>query len=129
MASILVIEDDALACQRLASRLRNAGHDVREADDVDGALAAADDVDLVVTDVLMPQKEGLDVIPRLREKRPDLPIVGVLGGPQWENAGRREARGTSGVELSGLALDLGATRIIEAPLVGDELERTVGALL
>jgi CheY-like chemotaxis protein len=129
VASILVIDDDALARERLAARLRYAGHDVREARDVDSALAAARDADLVVTNVLMPQKEGLEVIPRLREQRPDLPIVGVLGGPHSESSGRQEARGTAGVELSGLALDLGATRVIEAPLVGDQLERTVRALL
>lgn len=129
MASILLVDDDALARERLGARLREAGHEVREAADVDGALAEAGGVALVVTNVCMPQKEGLDVIPRLRAAHPALPIVGVLGGAHYRSSGRQESRGVAGVELSGLALDLGATRVIEAPLVGDELERTVGALL
>lgn len=129
MAAILVIDDDAGARERIAAKLRDAGHDVREAEDIESALAAVEGVALVVTNVLMPQKEGLEVIPQLRESHPELPIVGVLGGPTSGNSGRQEARGVSGVELTGLALDLGATRVIEAPLIGSELERTVSELL
>lgn len=129
MASILVIDDDPQSRGRIGAKLRDAGHDVREADDVDGALAAVDGVALIVTNVLMPQKEGLAVIPQLREAYPGVPVVGVLGGPTLDSPGRQEARGTSGAELTELALEMGATRVIEAPLIGSDLEHAVRELL
>jgi len=129
MAAVLVLDDDRTSRARIGAKLREVGHDVHEAEDVDGALAALDGVALVVTNVLMPQKEGLEVIPKLRATAPEMPIVGVLGGPTSESAGRQEARGVSGVDLTNLALEMGATRVIEAPLIGTELARAVRELL
>jgi len=62
MANVLVVDDDATVREVVVDYLRNAGHDVREATDGAGALAAVRDqrADLVVLDVMMPGLDGLE---------------------------------------------------------------------
>ncbi len=63
--------------------LERAGHDVREAaDGLEGLTAArARRPDLVVTDILMPNKEGIETIRELRREVPRLPILVISGDP------------------------------------------------
>lgn len=78
MVRILVVDDAPLVRTRLASMLRELdGVDVHEAGDVDEAMAHASDVDVVVLDVHMPGRSGLDAVPRLRELEPR-PMIIVL---------------------------------------------------
>jgi DNA-binding response OmpR family regulator len=82
MARILVIDDDPLMRSLIVRTLGEAGHELREA--VDGekglALALAETFDVVVTDILMPGKEGIETIRELRQARPDIGIVAISGG-------------------------------------------------
>lgn len=84
MASILVIEDDAPLRELYSLVLRDAGHQVREAPDgVVGIRQAEREIpDLVVTDLVMPNREGIETILRLRrlERRPK--IIAISGAPQ-----------------------------------------------
>ena len=63
--------------------LARAGHDVVEAADGMEGLAAvrARRPDLVVTDILMPNKEGIETIRELRREAPELPILVISGDP------------------------------------------------
>ena len=75
--SVLVVEDDATVSEVVAGYLRAAGLHVEEVADGVTALAAASSLrpDLVVLDLMLPGLSGIEVCRRLREARPDLPVV------------------------------------------------------
>lgn len=79
---ILIIEDDELLRAQLGRRLRREGYDVDEAED--GAVGLqrfeATRADLVITDLVMPNREGLETISALRAEAPNLPIIAMSGG-------------------------------------------------
>jgi CheY-like chemotaxis protein len=85
MALILVVEDDRLVRRLVREVLRAAGHNVRTA--VDGRrglrLLASATFDLLLTDVLMPGCDGLEVIQQAHRLRPGMPIIAMSGGGQW----------------------------------------------
>ena len=83
MARILVIDDEPQVRRLLQIMLARAGHDVVEAADGMEGLAAvrARRPDLVVTDILMPNKEGIETIRELRREAPELPILVISGDP------------------------------------------------
>jgi DNA-binding NtrC family response regulator len=79
---ILVIEDDE-AIRRMAARiLARAGYEVIEAGDgKEGVrLFRSDLPNLVVTDIFMPEKEGLETIAELAGESPDVRIIAISGG-------------------------------------------------
>ncbi|WP_019831519.1 ATP-binding protein [Sphingomonas sp. PR090111-T3T-6A] len=79
---ILVVDDDQAVRASTAEMLTAAGHDVIEAASVDQALAILDempDMDAVVTDYLMPQRTGADLIREMRKRRPETPVLLVTG--------------------------------------------------
>lgn len=82
MAHILVVDDD----ERLRTLLRlvyeKAGHTVTEAADGNDALRAYTEcpADVVVLDIVMPEKEGLETLRELRAMNPDVNVIAVSGG-------------------------------------------------
>ncbi len=74
---VLVVEDDELVAQALATSLRHAGYGVTLAKNVDEALASFDasSVDVVVTDLLMPGGSGLDLLRELDQRDPYVPVI------------------------------------------------------
>lgn len=82
MASILLIDDDDLFRDVLASALAAAGHDVRQA--ANGAeglrLFRQAKADVVITDIVMPEKEGLGTIMELRQSHPEARVIAMSGG-------------------------------------------------
>lgn len=84
MARILVIDDEANIRSLYKRILEQAGHDVREA--VDGSqgttLYRQHGDDLVITDILMPQKEAIETIMELRRDFPQVKIIAISGGGQ-----------------------------------------------
>ena len=82
MARILVIDDDSLSRYTLARILESEGHEVMEAENGSAGMVAARDeaVDLVISDIIMPQMEGIETIAALRKLDPDLPIIAISGG-------------------------------------------------
>jgi two-component system, cell cycle sensor histidine kinase and response regulator CckA len=82
LASILIIEDDRAVRETTVRLLNRAGFRVSAAEDRAGALsalAAAKEIDLVVTDVIMPELSGPELVRVLREQRPDLSALYVSG--------------------------------------------------
>ena len=82
MAYILIIEDDPSYRHFLAEVLEDAGHEVRTAaDGVQGiALYHERPANLVITDIFMPNKEGLETSRELKSEYPDAKIVAITGG-------------------------------------------------
>jgi CheY-like chemotaxis protein len=96
--TLLVIDDDALVLETLCEILREGGYRVLAARDGKFALAliAATAVDLVVTDVFMPDMDGLEVLRALRRQRPHLPVVVMSGNDQPRRFDARSAASLMG---------------------------------
>jgi DNA-binding NtrC family response regulator len=75
--SILVVEDDRSACEYLRLLLEEQGHTVRATGNGIEALVAleAGEYDLVISDINMPQMDGLELLTHLRQRWPELPAV------------------------------------------------------
>ncbi len=82
MASILIIDDDALIRRMLRRILEEEGYEVLEAaNGTEGLnLNRRAPADLVITDILMPEKEGIETIGELTGEFPDVKIIAVSGG-------------------------------------------------
>src|ERR1700744_4676350 len=76
-ATILVADDDRAIRTVLAQALGRAGYDVRTTGNAATLWRWVSDGegDLVITDVVMPDENGLDLLPRIKKIRPDLRIV------------------------------------------------------
>ena len=87
-ALILVIEDDEKMRQGIAWALEDAGHRVKQAADFHAAMVAmnpfcSENPRVIVTDVVMPEKSGLDVILKLRPVYPSVGILAISGHPAF----------------------------------------------
>lgn len=81
-ARILIVEDDRAVRETTVRLLTRAGFQVSSAEDLataTAALASAGQVDLVVTDVIMPEQSGPELVRALRRSRPDLAALFVSG--------------------------------------------------
>ena len=88
MASILIVDDEASARSTLALLLRKRHHRVTEADGVTAAVKAlVDEVfEVVVTDLRMPDGDGLDVLRASRAHCPDADVILLTAYAGWESA-------------------------------------------
>jgi len=118
--SILVVEDEEGVRLVVQVALERAGYRVTTAANGQEAsrLLAAGEFALVLTDVLMPDKDGIEVINELRQQHPDLPIIAMSGGGRLPRDGYLT-----------VALRLGAHAILQKPFTIDELVAVVGRLL
>jgi DNA-binding response OmpR family regulator len=120
VALILVVEDD-LSVQRALTRvLEGAGHTVRVAPDGRVGLKLFREIspELVVTDIQMPDVNGIEVILMIRAAAPTVPIIAMSGGARSESLG-----------LLGNAQLLGAVALISKPFPRAELLAAVSAAL
>jgi len=113
MARILLVDDDDLVRQSLALRLEAAGHDVTTAVHGGDGLEAFSRVrfDVVISDIFMPEVEGMEFILALRRQCREIPIIVMTGGA------RRTARTSpEGVEhYLKAARQFGATYSLSKP--------------
>jgi DNA-binding response OmpR family regulator len=82
MPNLLLIDDDNDLRHVLARGLRRDGHEVLEAPDGKVALRMLGEtpIDLVITDIIMPEMEGIELITRLRKQHPGLPVIAMSAG-------------------------------------------------
>ncbi len=82
MASILVVDDEDLVRFSVRQMLEDVGHAVREAaDGVEGiAQLQGCPFDLMITDIVMPRKEGMETIAEAKQLQPDLRVIAISGG-------------------------------------------------
>jgi signal transduction histidine kinase len=114
---VLLVEDEPDLRRLVASHLRRSGHEVIEAEDgqaaLDRVLPLLAQVDVVVTDVVMPRLDGRELARRLRERRSDLPVLYVSGCVSGD---------------SGFALEPGE-RFLAKPFTMGALSRTLATIL
>ena len=116
MARILVIDDEDGVRRMLRMALELHGHEVLEAADGMQALRLVQQapVELVITDILMPEKDGLEVIMALRSETPQLKVIAMSGGGRFNQ-----------VEALEIAEPLGAIAALRKPFRIDEMLETV----
>ena len=115
---ILVVEDDDAIAALLMDELRGAGHDARLARDGDEALSAfaRDGADLIVLDVMLPKKTGIQVCSTIRSRPGPQPIIVML------TARVAEVDAIVGYEV-------GADDYVRKPFKVRELISRIGSLL
>lgn len=84
-ATILLVDDDDSLRRALRRALEHEGYGVIEAGDGRRALEElrGTTVSLVITDLIMPDFEGLELIFALHQTHPDLPVIAMSGGGHW----------------------------------------------
>jgi CheY-like chemotaxis protein len=120
MARILLIEDDDNFRKMLKLTLTDVGYEVIEATDGEQGidLYRRQPADLVVTDIIMPNKEGTETIIQLKKEFPDVKIVAISGGGLTK----------SDVYLR-VANLLGVERTFSKPFDKSEFLQTLAALM
>lgn len=117
--TILVVEDEAMVRDLATRLLRSLGYSLLEAGSGEEALSLLDHyrdrLDLVLTDVVMPQMNGVDLMLRLRQVRPGLKVVYMSGFADDAFAER--------------GLDLDPRRLIRKPFTKETLARTLRKVL
>ena len=112
MARILVIDDDDLIRLFVKQIVESAGHEVAEAEN--GAygirLLKARPFDAIITDIFMPDMDGLETIRELRKDHPTLKIIAMSSGGQIGSSDYLE-----------MARRFGADKVIAKPFVADQL--------
>jgi DNA-binding response OmpR family regulator len=117
---ILVIDDDELIRLTIRNSLKKLGCTVIEAENGNTGVPMfkKERPDLVITDMLMPDKEGLETISEIRAIDPAAKIIAMSGGGSSKN-----------MAFLQLAQKMGASRIMSKPIKPDELLNTVKSLL
>jgi len=120
MKRILVIDDDEALRGAVRAALESAGYDVLEAADGEAGLQRYRErgADLVLVDIFMPGRDGLEVIVELRTTAPQTKILAMSGGG-----------GTGNVGMLHAALALGASGALSKPFEPGELLTSVRELL
>jgi len=79
---VLVVDDDQDIRQMLCQVMMSQGYTVIEADDGENAVQMVEThhPDLVITDIVMPRKEGLELISELKAFNPEMKVIAFSGG-------------------------------------------------
>jgi DNA-binding response OmpR family regulator len=118
MASVLIIDDDPDMRALLSETISAAGHEVFVAADGEKGLRVLKQKtpDLLITDIVMPKKDGFDVLLKLRSKKTRPKIIAISGTPaQWMVLKSAE--------------DLGARKTLAKPFTQHELIELIDVVL
>ncbi len=117
MKKILIIDDDVASCRTLQLHFLTQDYEVEMTHNVDDGLVAAQAMqpDVIVLDIRMPGRSGLEGLPDFRKNHPDTPIIMITAFHDMDST----------IE----AMQLGATEYIHKPIAIDELDDAVNNAL
>ncbi len=120
MSHIIVIDDDCQVRLMLKKMLESEGYRVTVASNGNEGIKSQRDnpADLIITDLIMPEKEGIETISELKQEFPDIKIIAMSGG------GKNEP----GVYLHAAKI-IGAIHTFHKPIKKDELLGTIKSLI
>ena len=120
MPNILVIDDNASVRKAITMMLESGGHCVTGAKDGTEGMRAFESVepDLVIVDIIMPDKDGIEIIREMRRSRPETRIIAMTGGGQFPN-----------LDFLKMARAFGAADALAKPIDPDDLVSRVQACL
>jgi YesN/AraC family two-component response regulator len=112
MANILIIDDEDLVRRSVRKILEKEGHTIAEASSGQEGLKLVYNhpFDLLITDIFMPETDGLEVIQKLHQENPNLKILAITGGGA-----------TGGFNFLPQAKAFGAHATLHKPFLRDEL--------
>ncbi len=117
MRDVLVVDDDEAIRGFLSSTLDNGGwHATCIGDSIhlEQHLKSIQDLRLVITDILMPELDGIEIINAIRRLRPGVPIIAMSGGGVGDSSHYLE-----------IALHMGASESLSKPFTHEELLSTI----
>ena len=119
MANILIVDDEPMVRQALVEMLEFSGHTVANAENGKEAAKKLQNAtfDLLITDILMPERDGLETIMALKAERKSLPVIAVSG-----------LNADSSLYLH-MAKKLGARRTLPKPFTLEQLTSLVNEVL
>ncbi|HEX3699351.1 MAG TPA: response regulator [Phenylobacterium sp.] len=119
-ANVLVVEDDAELLQLISRVLTAAGHTVLTAGNGEAGLRLfrAEPPDAVVCDIVMPDRDGIELIPEMRRLQPNVKLIAISG---------RQMIGA--LDVLSLARRMGADATLAKPFAMDALSGIVDSLL
>jgi len=120
MALILIVDDDPTVLRMLTLVMQRDGHTVMQAEDGEIAmrLFSRQPADVIITDLLMPNKEGLELIAEAREIAPKVGIIAYSGGGKMQPH-----------EYLEFARGMGANKVFTKPVPITDLSIAVTELL
>ena len=113
MFKVLIVDDEAPVRKMVSSMLKNSDIDIQEASNGNEALTIINDadIDLIITDIVMPEKHGIDLIMEIKKLFPELPVIAISGGG-----------GVTGrFDYLEIAKVVGAENILKKPISADTL--------
>ena len=126
VARILIIDDDLQVLEMLGEMIEQLGYEPIMAHDGAAGIRMfrQSPVDLVITDIFMPEKEGISTIMELRKERPTLPIIALSGGGRFGDTDL-----TAKMDFLEVAERVGASAKLRKPVDFEELAETISRLL
>ena len=117
---VLVTDDEPLLREVMARFLRNAGMEVCEAEDGERAmrLLGTHRVDVVVVDIFMPNKDGIEVIRHIRKSGSDVFVIAISGGSLDDE-----------LDYQSIAQKLGADATLAKPFALQSLIETIRSVV
>jgi len=117
MINILLIDDDATFCVMLKTFLEKKGYSVKEAFSFSEGLKAAKSFsfDIILTDIRLPDNDGLELLTEVKSKQPQVPVVLMTGYGDIRTAVK--------------AIKMGAFEYVTKPINPDEILFTIQAAL
>jgi DNA-binding response OmpR family regulator len=113
---ILIVDDEADVRDTLCENLLACGFEATSAvDGIDAEHQMSENLpDLVITDIIMPRREGLETIVEIRRKYPQVKLIAISGGGRMNTT-----------DFLALAEKLGADGVLAKPIELDELEKMI----
>ena len=120
MAHILIIDDDPTIRNLFAQFLQGEGHDIFVAGDGQKGISVLESrhIDLVITDLVMPEMDGLELLLNIREAESTVPVIAISGGMR-----------DLPINFMEHAKAFGADYVLKKPIPLDVLKTAVGHLL
>ena len=121
MNDVLIIDDDPATIELMSTALSRKGYQVRTAcNGVEGEREVkCSPPDLVITDIVMPEKEGIYILRVLRDLAPEIKVIAISGATCW---------GGEHLNYLDVAMRLGADRTFAKPFHLPDLLASVGEL-
>jgi len=120
MPRILVIDDEQLLRSTVVTILTRAGFSVEDASDGEAGIAMfhKNPPDIVLTDIFMPNRDGIEIIKELKQSSPWTKIIAMTGGGHLRM-----------MEIAAAAQVLGADHVLDKPFDSESLLAAINAVL
>lgn len=121
MAKILIVDDEEPIRMLVSKIVTKDGHQAMEAEDgVHACEAFSDaDIDLIITDLVMPRRNGIEMIMQLKKSHPQVKVIAISGGSGFSGQ----------IDLLSVAQLLGAKHVIKKPFTVDDIREAVNDTL